>query len=228
MRPSTWAGTPETRKSGSLPRRSGQFFRTRSMVAADAARGHEDRLRLAARRRPWRRGTLAGTAGDRCRLEDIALHPVDDAACRRQAVRRGGGSGSETRPRAAAARTLTHEGRDEARPGAPGHMEARHRIAVAGGEPAAPLRPTDEGEPAHPALVQPGTLLAMGEVHIGLGPAPRPVVLGPVEAGGALPVLPGEVETVADAHPPLLGTIDEEQPAEATRTPGRRVFCSPS
>ncbi len=54
----------------------------------------------------------------------------------------------------------------------------------------------------------------MGEMDIGLGPAPPPVILGPVEAGGTQPVLHGEIEGVADAHAPLLGAVDEEQAAE--------------
>ena len=65
-----------------------------------------------------------------------------------------------------------------------------------------------------PCSGQPAALLAGGEVHVGLGPSPRPVVLGPVEAGRAQPVLPRELVRVADAQPALLGAVDEEQPAE--------------
>ena len=62
--------------------------------------------------------------------------------------------------------------------------------------------------------VQPGALLAGREVDVGLRPAARPLVLGPVEARRAQPVLPRELARVADAHPPLLGAVDEEEPAE--------------
>src|SRR5262249_25496346 len=63
-----------------------------------------------------------------------------------------------------------HEGRKNPRPGAPGEMKARHRIAVPGGVAAAALGPADHGEKAEAASVQPGALLARGEGHIGLGP----------------------------------------------------------
>src|SRR5690606_4812470 len=41
-----------------------------------------------------------------------------------------------------------------------------------------------------------------------------PEVLVAVEARGAGPVLPGELERVLDAHAPLLGRVHEEEPAE--------------
>ncbi len=40
------------------------------------------------------------------------------------------------------------------------------------------------------------------------------MVLGPVELRAAEPVLQGEVVGVLDAHPALLGAVDEEQSAE--------------
>ena len=103
---------------------------------------------------------------------------------------------------------------DHARPGAPGDVEARHRVPVPDGAVAAALRPADHRQQPHALLAQPGALLARGEVHVRLRPAPRPLVVGPVEAGGAEPVLPGELVRVADAQAPLLGAVDEEQPAE--------------
>ena len=66
------------------------------------------------------------------------------------------------------------------------------------------LGPPDDGEPAHALRVEPGALLTGGEVDVGARPQPRPVVLRAVEAGGALPVLPGQLGRVADAHPSLL------------------------
>ena len=82
------------------------------------------------------------------------------------------------------------------------------------GAVAAALGPADHGEEAHALLVQPGALLAGGEVDVGLGPAARPVVLGAVEAGRAQPVLQRELVRVLDAHPALLGRVDEKEPAE--------------
>src|SRR5665213_1762615 len=101
-----------------------------------------------------------------------------------------------------------HERRDHAGPGAPGDMEARDRVAVAGGEVAAALGPADVRHEAHALSVQPGALLAGGEVDIGLGPAPRPRVLGPVESCRAEPVLPGQLARVVDPHAALLGAVD--------------------
>ena len=117
--------------------------------------------------------------------------------------------------------TLAHdllERLDNAGAGAPGDVEARHRVAVAVGGVAPALCPADNGKESHAALAQPGALLAGGELQVGLGPLPRPVILVAVEAGAAEPVLPGELEAVLDAHAALLGGVDEEEPAE--RPPG--------
>jgi hypothetical protein len=64
--------------------------------------------------------------------------------------------------------------------------------------------------------VQPGPLLPRREVDVGLGPATRPdvLVVEPVEAGAAQPVLPGELAGVLDPQSALLRRVDEEQPAE--------------
>ncbi len=101
-----------------------------------------------------------------------------------------------------------------ARAGAPGDVEARHRIAVAHRVIAAAFSPADNRKAAMPHGVQPAALFPGGEAEIGLGPAARPVVLGPVEPRRSEPVLPGEVEAVFDTEPALFGRIDEEQSAE--------------
>ena len=98
--------------------------------------------------------------------------------------------------------------------GAPGQMEARHRIAVAMREAAAALGPADDREPAHAHRVQPWPHLAGGEIDEGLGDLARPEILGPVELRRAHPVLQRQRAAVADAHAPLLGAVDEEQAAE--------------
>ena len=79
---------------------------------------------------------------------------------------------------------------------------------------AAALGPADVREEADALLVQPRALLAGGPVDVRLGPAARPLVLGPVEAGRAEPVLPRELARVPDPQPPLLGAVDEEEAAE--------------
>src|SRR6185312_6494368 len=65
------------------------------------------------------------------------------------------------------------------------------------------------------ALAQPRPLLTGGELDVGAGPPATPAVLVvPVEPRRALPVLPGQVDAVADAHPSLLRGADEEEAAE--------------
>src|SRR4051794_13952787 len=78
-------------------------------------------------------------------------------------------------------------------PGAPGHVEARHGVAVARRGVAAALGPAGVRHPADALLVEPGALLTRGEVDVGLGPAAWPEVLLAIERRGAQPVLPGQL-----------------------------------
>ena len=106
------------------------------------------------------------------------------------------------------------EGGDDARPGPPGDVEAGDGVAVTVGGAVTTLGPPDDGEPAHPLLVEPRPLLPRGEVDVRLGPQAGPVVLVAVEAGGPPPVTHRELVAVLDAHASLLGAVDEEQTAE--------------
>ncbi len=183
-------------------------------VGADTARGDDHRLRVQfevghlnarTRRGPRHRG----------RFEDLAPHSVDDPARHRQVV--DAVAEREAHQAAVGGRLDPRlERSEQTRAGPPCDVEARNRIAVAVGGVAAALCPADDREPAHPTLVQPGTLLAGREVDVRLGPLPRPdvLVVEAVEAGGSQPVLPRQLERVLDPHPPLLGRVDEEQPAE--------------
>ncbi len=105
---------------------------------------------------------------------------------------------------------------DHTRAGAPGDVEAGHRVSVAVGAQVAALGPAHGGQERDAVPVQPGPLLAGRELHVGARPAHRPgvLVVHPVELGAALPVAPGQVEGVLDAQAPLLRGVDEEQPAE--------------
>src|SRR5215471_8075033 len=85
-----------------------------------------------------------------------------------------------------------NEGREHARPGSPGKMKPRHRIAVTGRVATAALRPTDYGEKPQAALAQPRPFLPGGESHIGLRPAARPIIFFAIEGGGAQPILQRE------------------------------------
>lgn len=106
------------------------------------------------------------------------------------------------------------EGLEDPGPRPPGQVETGDGVAVPGGERPAPLGPPDDREEADPLRTEPGALLAGGPGQVGLGPAAGPAVLGAVEAGGAEPVLEGEVVGVADPEAALLGCVDQEEAAE--------------
>src|SRR5215207_10940690 len=156
------------------------------MVAADAAGGDHDGLRIELERacdnararlaaqRGRRREDCAADALDAPRASGDLVDPVAEAEG--EATRLFGLAG-------AADKRL-----EEAGPSAPGDVEARHRVAVAGGVPAAALGPADDREDAVAHGAQPGALLARGERYIGLGPSPWPIILAAIEACRAKPV----------------------------------------
>src|SRR6476469_8667551 len=94
---------------------------------------------------------------------------------------------------------------DDAGPGAPGDMKARHRIAVAHRVIAAALGPADHRKHTMPHRAQPVALLTGRERDVSLRPAPRPVVLVAIETCGAHPVLQRELKTVLE--PALLRRV---------------------
>ena len=183
------------------------------MVAADAAAGDDHGLG-AQLEVPDRHPTAGLAALDRARLEDRAAHADHGAVLDHQVV----DPVPEREADPAVGGVLADpvlERRDDARAGPPRDVEARHRVAVAVGAAVAALGPADDREDPVPHLAQPGALLAGREVDVRLGPAPRPPVLLAVELRAAEPVLQRELARVLDAHPALLGGVDEEQPAEA-------------
>jgi len=103
---------------------------------------------------------------------------------------------------------------DQARARSPGDVEPGYGVAGALREATASLGPADVRQEADAPRVQPRSLLSAGPVDVGLRPAARPLVLGPVEPGRAQPVLPGELARVPDPHPALLRAVHEEQAAE--------------
>jgi hypothetical protein len=109
---------------------------------------------------------------------------------------------------------------DDARAGAPRDVEPGHGVAVTARAQVTALRPADRGQPAEPERRQPRTLLAGGELDVGPGPTDGEgvLVVEPVELRAALPVAPGELGRVVHAQPPLLRSVDQEQPTE--RPPG--------
>src|SRR5271166_638000 len=102
----------------------------------------------------------------------------------------------------------------DGRPGSPGDMEAGHRVAVPLRVVAAALGPPDQRKDLQAPGTQPATFLPCGEIDVGMGPLPRPVVFRTVERRSAKPILQSEFVTVANAQAALLGAVDEEQAAE--------------
>ena len=152
------------------------------VVAADAAGGDDHGLRAAARTRRPRSRLLAAPRSIVARLEHACRGRRRRRRPRRSARRPGGGSRSASRPVAACSRTRRSNGSTTPGP-VPQVMWKRgtelpwpSRAAVAALGPA-----DDREEPVQPMLVQPGALLAGGEVDVRLGPAARPVVLLAVE-----------------------------------------------
>ena len=127
-------------------------------------------------------------------------------------------------PHPAGVQQALRERLDQGRTGAPGDVEAGHRIAVTRCGVAASFGPLDERKPPDAQIVQPAPLLPGREVHVRLGPAARPVILRPVEACTAQPVGQGQLLGVVDPQPSLLGGVDQEQPTEGpVRLPAERT-----
>ena len=129
IRPSTWAGTPATMSAGGVPSRAGQLRRTRSWLPpmppevtttawARELEVPDRRLAAGRARRAPRRGR-----------QHPAAHAVDGAALGHQLVDPVAEPQGH-QPRATASRTRRTNGSTHARAGAPGDVEAGHRVAV--------------------------------------------------------------------------------------------------
>ncbi len=182
------------------------------MIAADAAGGDDHGLRLENKVSGFDpRGSHAARFG--CRFENFSAHAgrsptrhvegidavpesEDDAACI------GVFAGAPL------------ERLDNAGAGAPGDMESGNRVAVPHGVIAAALGPADHRKNPVSHRPQPVAFLAGCESDIGFGPFSRPVILVAIKTGGPEPVLQCEVVRILDAEPPLLGRVDQKQPAE--------------
>lgn len=182
------------------------------MVPADAARGDDHGLRPVREVTdhgpgggPAARGVVGGQdraadAGDRTTAGDQLVDAVPEQQPDPALLGRGADPPGERF--------------DHPRAGAPGDVEPGHRVAVPVRRSPAPLGPAHHREDPVAQAPQPGALLPGGEVHVRLRPPAGPVVLRAVERGAAGPVLPGQLDGVPDAHPPLLGRVDQEEPAE--------------
>ena len=162
-RPSCFGGVAEPLRPG---------LADQVVVAADAAAGDDDGLRARARsRRP--RSRLDGRAArhvararGRAPRTPATAPPVDDQLVDPVPERE-----ASTRPLRRCSRDPPLERLDHPGAGAPGDVEARHRVAVPVGAAVAALGPADDREEPVPLLAQPGPLLAGGEVDVRLGPA---------------------------------------------------------
>jgi len=76
------------------------------------------------------------------------------------------------------------------------------------------LGPAYRRKPAEPLRTQPLPHLTGGEIHVRLGPLPRPAVVVPIEARCRDPVTHRELVRVANAEPPLFRCIHHEQTTE--------------
>ena len=204
-------------RRGGLPIRAGQFARTRSKLppippeVTITAWASSSKSPTAVRELRAPRGTADGSSTvPRTPPTTPSVTTSSSTRCRNAAVA------------LPCTHCLAHPARerfDEGGAGAPGDVEARDRVAVPGSGVAASFGPADDREEPHAPLAQPCPLLPRGEVHVGLGPSPRPQIrrvraVEAVKACAALPVLPGQVDGILDADPALLRRIDKEQPAE--------------
>ena len=214
MRPSTCSGTPEIIRLRRRAEPLRPVLPHQVVIAADAAGGDDHRLR------PQREvadhvARTAGAALDAAVGSSTApLTPsTAPAVCVSASTRWR--NRKLRRPPSSRLAGAAHERLDDAGAGAPGDVEARHRIAVAHRVVAAALGPADHRERCDaPSRAARRASRRRRSATIGLGPAPRPVIVVAVEAGRAEPVLQREIVAVADAEPALLRRVDEEQAAE--------------
>ena len=213
MRPSTWAGTPrEHRARAGCP-----CARARTSARGRGCRRCRRAPRpppaLAARSRRPRRGCSASPRPAASGCEHCAAHADDGADSTISSSTRCRNRNS-TRPAATPACTRRDERREHARAGAPGDVEARHRVAVAGRGVAAALGPADDGE----ERARPSRAATRASRRRRTRGRPRPSARPQSSSSRSNPALPnqscGELERVLHAHASLLGGVDEEQPAE--------------
>ena len=199
---------------GGLPSRCGPVAAHELVVAADAAGGDDHGLRVeleladrvARARLPARARALGASTSprtpstapprDRQLVDLVAEAQLDEPARDRLAH--------------AALERL-----DDARAGAPGDVEARDRVAVAGREVAAALGPAD----VRARSARPARAATRASRRRRSRRRPRPSGAASRPPARSKPAVPSqscqrELARVLDAQPPLLGAVDEEQAAE--------------
>lgn len=107
-----------------------------------------------------------------------------------------------------------YERLEDSWPRSPCDVKSRNGVARSRRTMAAALGPADHREESNATLMQPQSLLACSEADVRLRPFSRPVIFLSIEAGGSKPVLPREIEGIANAHSPLLRRVHEKQSAK--------------
>src|SRR5438445_5125916 len=173
------------------------------VVAANPSRGDDHRLRP--QRELTDRDARAGAAPlDSAGFKHHPLDAIDSSSAKRKSV----DSVSKPERHGSARRRLPHpalEWRNYRRAGPPGDVKARDRVARTARAIPAALGPTNDREKSNTLLTQPRPLLASGKSHVSLSPSAWPLVVLPVEAGGAQPVRQRPLDRVVNPEPPLLG-----------------------
>ncbi len=222
MRPSVLAGTPATMSRGGGPEPLRPVPAHELEVAADAAARHEHRTgpRLEA---PDHLARARLAASDERPRQHRAAH-ADDVAVLDQQLVHAVAEGELHEPPFGSRAHAALERLDDRRAGAPGQVEARHRVTVRERIAAAALGPAGARQHAQPQRAQPIALLDRRELDVGAREPPRVLILGPVEAGAPQPVRPGQLERVVDPRPCAAPASRRRTGRRATRTPARRVM----
>ena len=230
IRPSTCAGTPVTIRfgGGAQPRRPVRPDQV--VVAADAAGGDDHRLRAQLEVADRHARADASPRSTCRRLQHRAADAVDRTAVGHAARRPGAGTGADHPAGCDGSRDPSLERLDHAGAGAPGDVEAGHRVAVPVGARSRRARPSRRpGSSATPCACSqdrfsPAAKSTYASAHCRGQWSSR----SRSKPARAQPVLPGQVERVLDAHPALLGRVDEEQPAERPeRLPAEVLLRAP-
>ena len=210
------------RAAAASPSRSGQVARTRSWLPPMPPRvtttAWRPQLELA---RPRSGGWAAAPGGRWARAPPRARRR---RRRRRPSARRpGAGSANPTSPARRARGTRRSNGASTPGPVPQVRWKRGTELPWPVGAPvAAALGPADHGKNRRPMRVQPGPLLAGGEVDVRLGPAARPVVLGRGRTGRC-PASPARPARGSPGCPSAAARGCRRGTARrGARTPGRR------
>ena len=212
IRPSTWAGTPATIVFGGVPSRAGQALRTRSWLppmppeVTITACARSSKSPTSTRLLALPRSTRVGSRTAPRTPTTVPPSTTSSSTRCRKANR--------IRPVATCSRTRRSNGATTPGPVPQVMWKRGTELPWPSARPSPRSAQPTTGKNRCPISRSQDALLAGGEVDVRLGPAARPVVLLAVELRAARASPAGQLAGVLDAHPALLGGVDEEQPAE--------------